>query len=75
MPKVPAPAMVYGPDYAGVRNEQPRPVQPMMMRQSDEEMGLRGGGAGVSLIHPLPVSILYFENAREIEENMIPRLY
>lgn len=46
MPKVPAPAMVYGPDYAGVRNEQPRPVQPMMMRQSDEEMGLRGGGAG-----------------------------
>lgn len=103
MPKVPAPAMVYGPDYAGVRNEQPvsshlvwktepgprdwgtlnfdalylnffpplfgrgksleadfsfvlqRPVQPMMMRQSDEEMGLRGGGAGVSWIYPLPV--------------------
>lgn len=23
MPKVPAPAMVYGPDYAGVRIEQP----------------------------------------------------
>jgi hypothetical protein len=59
MPKVPAPAMVYGPDYAGVRNEQPVSLIWSGRQNWGHEMGntqLRG-----------PVSDLFFWHGKSLE--------